>query len=117
VSSAYFNATPNGATPNNAVTISWDSGFPKSNASLKFSSQGTYSGNVDVTAPMFVYGTISSGGAIAPSGNITPNVINFTWSAADVTVATAGTYSVVATMNGTDGKTYCSPIGSVTVPP
>ena len=115
VASPYFNATPDGNAPNNLVSISWDSGYPKPNGSLKFSSKGSCSLNVDGTAPMFVYGTMSGGGAISPSGNIT--LVGLNWAAADVTVTVSGTYSVVAVMNGTDGKTYCSPIGNVTAPP
>ena len=72
VSSQYFNATPSGDQTGNAgLTILWAAGFPKSTQALKFSSQGTYTGNPSMTAAKYVYGSISGGGVISPTGDIT----------------------------------------------
>jgi hypothetical protein len=67
-------------------------------------------------APKFTFASISDGGPIAAISNIT--LVNPTWTASTPDLPASTTHSVVAFMNGmTDGKTYCSPLGSATTMP
>jgi hypothetical protein len=108
--------------PAGNLSLSWDAGFPKSTASKKITSQGSWSGNPSAAMNGYMTALPLTGGGQSNSV-MTLGQLGGTkfWTAGDITVPAGGImYSVVgqANDNGPNGgQTYGTPFSSLQVMP